>query len=1198
MPYIGRDLNRGNYLKLDDISSSFNSSTQTFNLTVGGSAFTPGSAFAILVSVGGVIQEPESAYQVNNSEITFANAPTAQDSFFCIALGVALGIGVPGNGTVNGTQMAKPFNYDGYFYLDDANNRVGINSSSPTVALDVIGNIKLNGNLVTSGGSGGINAGVGTFTGLDVNGNGDISGNLVLGGDLTVNGTTSTIDTNLIGVDRIEVGANSSTIAGIAVTQSGSADLVQLYDGASKVVTVDDVGQVGLGTEIPGEALHLGDNKRIALGYGEDVKIWHTGSESHITNSTGILRITGANGQKIDFYDGSNGYYARFNSGASVELHYVGGGSKVVTQSYGASINGNLRASTGGSGYTFINDNDTGMHNPLDGNLHFKVNGVDKLAMNTSGVSTFYNSQLHIEGAGSGNVPLTINTDAAVNNSVHPIIQAYSDNATYKTQIGLVREASSGNLGWAFLTNAVGSPTERLRISSAGLVGIGTATPDQTLELFKASGTNLVKVSTQANSTVGLEIEKTGSTTQTWRIVDGQTANGALEFYDVTDSATRLMIDGSGRILINRTSTHSSVNERLSVNGMTSIQLNSTSTAPLYIFNQDTTADGTIQPFMYFGDGSGLRAGIGVQYSTSRTIINGQFGLSFRSGSSGVGGTERLRIDSDGKIKLVTAETTDYLQYGNNPRLWLKCPSGINGMRIDASTTPLEIKNSSNNGKSFSFDGNFNFNVNGDYSLSSGGYDSSGKIFLNATRHNGSTTVTSFQTSIQAVATSNANNTGYLGLGASATPDDLVIKTDGKVGINETDPTRALSVNGSINIASGSRIESYSSSGNLIIQGGSTYPGGHIQLYGGSGDDKIVFNTSGSNTSSTPRMTIRSDGNIGINDGGDSNWKVKLVVPDSSSYQSAFNVTNNQNSDFNVVIKSNVTAVGNGTNTPLIFFTNGSSNERVRITGSGDFQEKSDGTNWYNVVTGYDIGTNPNEIPINQMLGGMAYMDPTNYEQVYEIPSTNAEQFGIQSDGGGLRFGTVGGGCPDRSVAWPDDPTGNPIDLWVIDFALHCTGVSNAGRNDLYLKMRYNNGSTTYGDSSAEWNNWILARGSDGNTSTGWNQVNNNSASTWGRAAVYMDANQYVTGHFIVFRGGAGGVTRPGLMWDFNYTHGGVGATRAFGSAHATMGNDGNASRRVASLTYDLDAESWNSNSQANSQNIAGFIRQRGFRLQ
>ena len=205
MPYIGRDLNRGNYLKLDDISSSFNGSTQTFNLTVGGSAFTPGSAFSILVSVGGVIQEPESAYQVNNSEITFANAPTAQDSFFCIALGVALGIGVPGNGTVNGAQIAKPFNYDGYFHLDDTNNRVGINSSSPTVALDVIGNIKLNGNLVTGSGGGGLQGNVYAASGISTFNDVRVTNNL------TVEGTTTTLDTNLIGVDRIEVGADSNT---------------------------------------------------------------------------------------------------------------------------------------------------------------------------------------------------------------------------------------------------------------------------------------------------------------------------------------------------------------------------------------------------------------------------------------------------------------------------------------------------------------------------------------------------------------------------------------------------------------------------------------------------------------------------------------------------------------------------------------------------------------------------------------------------------------------------------------------------------------------------------------------------------------------------------------------------------------------------------------------------------------------------
>ena len=75
--------------------------------------------------------------------------------------------------------------------------------------------------------------------------------------NLTVEGTTTTLDTNLIGVDRIEVGANSNTVTGIAVTQSGTADLVRLYDGASQVVTVDDVGNVGINSTVPTQKLDI-----------------------------------------------------------------------------------------------------------------------------------------------------------------------------------------------------------------------------------------------------------------------------------------------------------------------------------------------------------------------------------------------------------------------------------------------------------------------------------------------------------------------------------------------------------------------------------------------------------------------------------------------------------------------------------------------------------------------------------------------------------------------------------------------------------------------------------------------------------------------------------------------------------------------------------------------------------------------------
>ena len=107
MAYLGRQLTSGNYLKLDDISSGFNGIETTFNLTSGGQTFYPGSAYSILVSIAGVIQEPESAYQINENQIIFASAPLASDDFFCIVLGLALAIGVPGDGTVSPAKLTS-----------------------------------------------------------------------------------------------------------------------------------------------------------------------------------------------------------------------------------------------------------------------------------------------------------------------------------------------------------------------------------------------------------------------------------------------------------------------------------------------------------------------------------------------------------------------------------------------------------------------------------------------------------------------------------------------------------------------------------------------------------------------------------------------------------------------------------------------------------------------------------------------------------------------------------------------------------------------------------------------------------------------------------------------------------------------------------------------------------------------------------
>ena len=109
MPYIGRQLTQGNFIKLDDLQSQFNGTKTTFNLTTGNKSYTPGSANALLVSLGGVIQEVGTSFTVNNDQITFSNPPTADAQIFIIALGNSVTIGTPANGTIDATKLNSAF---------------------------------------------------------------------------------------------------------------------------------------------------------------------------------------------------------------------------------------------------------------------------------------------------------------------------------------------------------------------------------------------------------------------------------------------------------------------------------------------------------------------------------------------------------------------------------------------------------------------------------------------------------------------------------------------------------------------------------------------------------------------------------------------------------------------------------------------------------------------------------------------------------------------------------------------------------------------------------------------------------------------------------------------------------------------------------------------------------------------------------
>lgn len=110
MAYVGKAPQTGAYQILDDISGSFTGSTPgPFNLTVNGTAVSPGNEANCLISISGVIQEPLTSYSITGNQITFTSNPSASDTFFGTVLGDVFDIGQPTDSTVGASSLSSTF---------------------------------------------------------------------------------------------------------------------------------------------------------------------------------------------------------------------------------------------------------------------------------------------------------------------------------------------------------------------------------------------------------------------------------------------------------------------------------------------------------------------------------------------------------------------------------------------------------------------------------------------------------------------------------------------------------------------------------------------------------------------------------------------------------------------------------------------------------------------------------------------------------------------------------------------------------------------------------------------------------------------------------------------------------------------------------------------------------------------------------
>lgn len=313
--------------------------------------------------------------------------------------------------------------------------------------------------------------------------------------------------------------AASSTDTLFTITQSGSGDILNLFDGGIEVFTVLDGGNVGIGTSTPSTALHvIGDIT--ASGGLTFVNATGTGNFQIAT-----LVATGDSSlQGVTFLNATGTGNLQAATLNIISQSTLASASSTNLEASGyLVIGGNLTASGTSAlqGATFANA--TGTTLALTG-----LTAGSALFAGTGGVisedsANFFwddtNNRLGIGTATpsemlhlfAGNLKLEINAPATSTNADSPKVILVSkgtdgSDVTRKQQWNIfsdhVGNFGTGDLVFQESTDGE-SFNERMRITETGNVGIGTSTPAGTFHVSNASSSNALVIAASGNVGIG-----------------------------------------------------------------------------------------------------------------------------------------------------------------------------------------------------------------------------------------------------------------------------------------------------------------------------------------------------------------------------------------------------------------------------------------------------------------------------------------------------------------------------------------------------------------------------------------------------------------------------------------------------------------------------------------------------------------------
>ena len=653
---------------------SGNASTTAFTLSA-----VPANAESMQVYVNNVRQDSGRAYTVSGTTLTFTEAPSSATGNIYVVF----------NSVIAGIHQVITANTQ--LRTDVVTPHAISNTSTYSV-----GELLVAGQITVSGGdtAAGDNAALGytAAEGLILTGQGSTS-------DITIKNDADadviTIATGGTNVDIVgditaaTVNADGDTSAGdnAAIGYTAAEGLILTGQGSTSDITLKN-DAAGTVCYVPTGAddLRFPDNAKLELGSVADLQIYHDASDSYIAEGgTGALKIR-ASDLRLENANGSETYAILAGDGA-VSLYYDNA-VKFATASGGVTITGAATVSGLTTSDTmkatsrlFIGDIATSV-SVSEGQQNWTQSHD---ASNRSGATWF---STHNSAGGAETVfakgrsgSIGSYTIVQSGDTIGTLSWCGDDGTNMNSVAARILGAVDGTPGendmpgrLVFLTTADGasSPTERMRITQDGKVGIGT-TPGEALDLSGAAQNIRIQD--------GSHIQASSS--------NEKIVFGADYFSFHTSGSERMRIITDGKVGIGHTTPanilHADVNSA------------ATGTDAISAANRGVSSAGHTTGLRFQFDAAVPAAIRGVLTNAT----NGAGRLAFFTASDGAVGnlTERLGIRADGTITIpdsinLSFGTSDDLQIQHDGSNSLIVEGGTGSLRICGSI--VDIRNAAN----------------------------------------------------------------------------------------------------------------------------------------------------------------------------------------------------------------------------------------------------------------------------------------------------------------------------------------------------------------------------------------------------------------------------------------------------------------------------------------------------------------------